>query len=228
MEKRSVAQAPRSQSPAELKRIIELDRGGTPYLVVRDDSGEQVELVLDDVQLVAVGRDEECELSLCWDNSVSRVHAELMWRAGTWLLLDDGLSRNGSYVNGERVHGRRRLRDADVLLFGATSVLYREPTIRRTASTSAVSGHVAVHVSPAQRKVLVELCRPFADGAGHAVPSTNRAIAASLVLSDEAVKSHMRALFGRFGIEDLPQNAKRARLVEIALQSGIVAPHELL
>ena len=91
-----------------------------------------------------------------------------------------------------------------------------------------VSGHVTVHVSPAQRKVLVELCRPFAEGASHAVPSTNRAIAARLVLSDEAVKSHMRALFGRFGIEDLPQNAKRARLVEMALQSGIVAPHELL
>jgi DNA-binding NarL/FixJ family response regulator len=43
----------------------------------------------------------------------------------------------------------------------------------------------------------------------------------------ETVKTHLRALFDRFDVEDLPHNQKRARLVELALQSGTVTPHEL-
>ena len=47
------------------------------------------------------------------------------------------------------------------------------------------------------------------------------------MLSLDAVKSHMRALFARFGLDDLPQNEKRVRLVERALQTGTVSEHEL-
>jgi hypothetical protein len=43
----------------------------------------------------------------------------------------------------------------------------------------------------------------------------------------DAVKTHLRALFGKFGIEDLPQNQKRVRLVELALKNGIVTPRDL-
>jgi len=77
------------------------------------------------------------------------------------------------------------------------------------------------------RWVLVALCRPFADGARHAVPSTNRQIASELVLSADAIKSHMRALFARLCVGDLPQNAKRARLVELAMGAGLVTSHDL-
>lgn len=30
-----------------------------------------------------------------------------------WTLVDDGLSRDGSFVNGSRVQGRHRLQDRD-------------------------------------------------------------------------------------------------------------------
>lgn len=73
-----------------------------------------------------------------------------------------------------------------------------------------------------QRKVLVALCRPLSAGESPAVPATNRAIAEELVLSVEAVKTHMRALFARFGVEELAQNKKRARVVELAAQAGLV------
>jgi len=36
------------------------------------------------------------------------------------------------------------------------------------------------------------------------------------------VKTHLRVLYGKFGIEDLPQNRKRARLAEVVLQQGLV------
>jgi hypothetical protein len=41
------------------------------------------------------------------------------------------------------------------------------------------------------------------------------------------VKTHLRALFGRFGVEHLPQNQKRARLVQLALDGGAVSPADL-
>ncbi len=44
-----------------------------------------------------------------------------------WVLVDEGLSRNGSFVNGERVEGRRLLDDGDELRFGRTLLRYRAP-----------------------------------------------------------------------------------------------------
>jgi DNA-binding NarL/FixJ family response regulator len=75
--------------------------------------------------------------------------------------------------------------------------------------------------------VLVALCRPFRDGAAFATPATNQQIAGELHLSVDAVKSHLRALFEKFGVTDLPQNAKRVALVERALQSGLISERDL-
>ena len=46
-------------------------------------------------------------------------------------------------------------------------------------------------------------------------------------LSLDAVKTHLRTLFRKLGIEHLPQNQKRARLAEMALQYGLVSTREL-
>src|ERR671934_155109 len=48
-----------------------------------------------------------------------------------------------------------------------------------------------------------------------------------LSLSIDAVKTHLRALYRRFGIEQMPQNQKRARLAWDALQSGFISSREL-
>jgi DNA-binding NarL/FixJ family response regulator len=53
------------------------------------------------------------------------------------------------------------------------------------------------------------------------VPATNRAIAEELVLSVEAVKTHIRSLFAKFAVEDLPQNRQRVRLAELAHRAGV-------
>ena len=71
-----------------------------------------------------------------------------------------------------------------------------------------------------QREVLIALARPFARESGYSVPATNRQIADETHLSVDAVKRHLRILFERFGIGSLPQNEKRVRLVELALQAG--------
>jgi hypothetical protein len=82
-------------------------------------------------------------------------------------------------------------------------------------------------VSDAQRRVLLALCRPYKEPGPFTTPATNQEIASELFLSVEAVKTHLRALFAKFGVEDLPQNQKRARLIERAFQTGLVSERDL-
>ena len=223
---------PRQTSAPELKAQIEAERGGRPFLVLRDGAGEQRIVVVEEgTAELWIGRGEAAGLRLEWDEEVSALHAQIEVVGGECTLLDDGLSRNGSFVGEQRVHGRRLLRDGDTLRFGRTRVLFRRPGEGGGSAPEAtvVASEVpaAATVSPGQRRVLIVLCRPFKDGSTFATPPTNQAIAAELHLSVDAIKTHMRALFEKLGVEDLPQNQKRLALVERALQSGVVAPREL-
>jgi pSer/pThr/pTyr-binding forkhead associated (FHA) protein len=144
-----------------------------------------------------------------------------------WTLVDDGLSRNGSFVNGSRVHGRHRLHDRDRMCFGNTHVVYRQAASDQGSESTARAAESpgAIPLTETQRKVLIALCRPVAE-ASAAIPATNPQIAAEVFLSVDAVKAHLRVLFDRFGLGDLPQNEKRSRLVSIALDSGVLARHD--
>jgi len=216
-------------TPVELKAQIEAERLGAPFLVHRDGDGEQ-RIVTLAAEAVWVGRRDTVGLCLAWDAQVSSVHAELEPGGGEWTLVDDGLSRNGSFVNGERVNGRRRLRDRDMLRFGRTVVLFRAPAdvgVQQSTMMADDGMLVAANLSETQRKVLVALCRPFKDGASHATPATNQQIADELFLSVQAVKAHLRALFEKFSVEDLAQNSKRAALVHRALGSGLISNRDL-
>ena len=220
---------PRQTSAAELKAQIEAERGGRPFLVFRDGAGAQRIVTIEQgATELWVGRGEAAGLRLDWDPEVSALHAQVEVVAGECTLLDDGLSRNGSFVNTERVHGRRRLRDGDTLRFGQTTVLFRRPGESAPEAT-VLAGEVptAAAISPGQRRVLLALCRPFKDGSSFATPPTNQAIAEELHLSVDAVKTHLRALFEKLELEDLPQNRKRLALIEKALQSGVVTPRDL-
>ena len=214
------------QTPAELKEVIAAERTGSPFLVWRTDQGVQQLLLLDQERWrVTIGRDAAADVPLAWDAEVSRTHALLEQVGRGWTVVDDGLSRNGSFVNGARVVGRRRLRDKDRLVFGATPVTYRETTGAITQTASAIDTPAAIPLSPMQRKVLIALCRPVHDSAS-AIPATNRQIAEEVYLSVDAVKAHLRVLFERYGLSQLPQNEKRARLVAAVLDAGVLAPRD--
>jgi DNA-binding CsgD family transcriptional regulator len=218
-----------SASAAELKRRLEAERAGLPFLEYRDGSGEQRLLVLDEgIMRVSVGRRPEADLALTWDSEVSRLHAVLERVAGEWTVVDDGLSANGTYAGEHRISGRRRLQAGDVLRFGRTLVMFHDPAFHGDGATSKDSDLAAIaRISPAQRQVLVALCRPFAGGALLASPPSNQDIADALFLSVDAVKTHLRTLFAKFGIEALPQNQKRVELVRRALASGLVTERDL-
>jgi class 3 adenylate cyclase len=69
------------------------------------------------------------------DDEISRVHVELELSAAGWMASDDGLSRNGTFVNGVRIARRHRLRDGDVLGIGRTRIEYRCPADGSTVAT---------------------------------------------------------------------------------------------
>lgn len=225
----SEAPGPRPQTAPELKAQIETERLGRPFLVYRDAEGDQQILVVEEgATSLWVGRSSSADIELDFDDQVSKLHAQLEVVGDECTLLDDGLSTNGSFVNEERVSGRQLLRDGDVLRFGRSSIVYRQPIAGGQDSTVAAGDMgAAAGISPAQKRVLVELCRPFKDAAAFATPATNQEIADALTLSVDAVKTHMRALFEKFAVEELPQNRKRVAVVERALGTGIIATRDL-
>jgi pSer/pThr/pTyr-binding forkhead associated (FHA) protein len=217
-------------SPAELQQRIHAERRGTPFLVYRDGVGNQILLDLAcQPERITVGRRAGNDVTLDWDAQVSRVHATLCCLGGNeWVVNDDGLSHNGTWVNGERVTGDRRLRDGDMIAIGDTKLEYRAPGgDSQSAPTMTAAGvQPGARLTPAQRRVLVALCRPFKDSS-YAAAASNQRIADELVVSVDAVKTNMRALFEIFGVEDLPQNQKRAALAQRALQSGAIQKRDL-
>jgi hypothetical protein len=106
---------------------IEAERRDQTLLVFHDAVGKQHVVDLDEGRdCVSIGRRVENDVALSWDRDVSRHHAELRNTPEGWVLVDQS-SRNGSYVNGERVTAERRLHGGDVMRFGDTVLLFREP-----------------------------------------------------------------------------------------------------
>ena len=220
--------SPSRASPAELVARLAAERLGEPFLLHRDRQGAQVitPLVARSATLT-IGRAPGNDVPIDWDENVSRVHAELVRLDIEWAVADDGLSRNGTFVNGARVTGRRRLRGGDTIRVGKTLVTYCASAPSATHTAMVADLPTAATLSPAQRRVLIALARPFRDPGGVVTPATNAQIADELFLSIDAVKTHLRALGAKFGVQDLPQNQKRAKLVERAFATGVLNPRDL-
>jgi pSer/pThr/pTyr-binding forkhead associated (FHA) protein len=216
-------------TPVELQRRLAVERRGVPFLVFRGPEGdERLHELAPDADRVTIGRRPEADVALPWDTGVSRLHAVLERVAGEWTVVDDGLSRNGTYLGAERLVGRRRLCDGDVIRAGRTLLAYRKPTGGDLGATSLGDDLGGIlHVSPAQRRVLVALARPHLERGDYATPASNQDIADELFLSVDAVKTHLRALFVKFGIEQLPQNRKRMALVERGIRTGLVTERDV-
>jgi DNA-binding transcriptional ArsR family regulator len=209
------------------RRAAELT--GRPFVIFRDDAGlQQLVALPDGPGAVPIGREPDGGIRLGWDARVSRVHALLERVGGEWTIVDDGLSRNGTYINGARLLARRRLADGDTVACGSVTILYRNPsTSLRTETVNApLDVPASRRLTPAQRNVLVALCRPLRDSP-HASPATNKQIAEELSVSIDAVKTHLRRLAESFGVDALPQNSKRSALAWKALEEGAVTAREL-
>jgi pSer/pThr/pTyr-binding forkhead associated (FHA) protein len=111
-----------------------------PRLLVRGGAERGKEIILTQDNLT-IGRQEESDVFVA-DRLASRRHARLQRQQGQYVLHDCG-SRNGTFVNGERIPDCHVLRDGDEIQIGlefkalyvdpeATGALVTEALVRRS------------------------------------------------------------------------------------------------
>jgi pSer/pThr/pTyr-binding forkhead associated (FHA) protein len=215
-------------SGADIKARLEAERSGLPFVHYRDGVQRQ-RIVFLGAERCEIGRlvDGDRGIRLEWDEQVSRAHAVLEQVGGVWTVVDDGLSRNGTFINGEWIRGQVRLADGDVVTCGSVRLTFRDPSSANARETAAALAlHRSVRLSETQREVLVALCRPLLERT-RATPATNKEIALEIRREVDTVKTHLRRLATTLGVDDLPQNRKRAELAWRAIDEGLVHDRDI-
>jgi pSer/pThr/pTyr-binding forkhead associated (FHA) protein len=174
-----------------------------------------------DADRVTVGKDEGNNVTLSSDPTASRLHAAFERFGSGWCVIDLG-SRNGTHVNGERILGPRALHPGDEILIGGTRLVFRDDAGRKQSTT--LTGRRPPELTHREHQVLLALCRPVLSGDLLTEPASVRTIAAELVLTEDAVKKHLRRLYEKFHIDERPA---RGRLANEAIRSGAVALGDL-
>lgn len=170
-----------------------------------------------------VGNAAENDISLAEDPTVSRLHAVIERFAAGWCVTDLG-SSNGTWVNGERIFSAHRIRHGDEIRIGQTRLTFRDSAAAGGAETEAEAGPPSL--TRRERDVLLSLCRPLLDRDMFTEPSSTRAIADELVITQAAVKQHLANLYDKFGVASSDAN-RRARLANEALRRGAISLSQL-
>ncbi|MGZ6840099.1 MAG: FHA domain-containing protein [Frankiaceae bacterium] len=108
-------------------------------LSYQNHAGRELVLSLSSGERFSIGRAPGSDIQLPWDDAVSRRHARIERSGDDWVVVDDGTSSNGTFVNEEQVSGKRRLRDGDVVRAGATRMTFHERVGGPQRTTSEAS-----------------------------------------------------------------------------------------
>jgi DNA-binding NarL/FixJ family response regulator len=178
-----------------------------------------LDLVPLESERVTLGKDASNDVVLDADPTVSRLHAVLERFASGWVLRDLG-SRNGTFVNGERVFGERVLRAGDEMRFGQTRVVYRADATAPDA-TATETAQPPPALTQCERDVLLSLCAPLLWGSLFTEPASVRDVASELVVTEAAVRQHLLRLYEKFGVPDGGER-RRVQLANEAITRGAV------
>lgn len=193
------------------------------HLEIWKPSGRQ--LITLGGERVTVGKSSANFVSLNHDSTVSRVHAVLENLGYAWSIRDVG-SRNGTYLNGEKISAERVLRSGDELRVGKSRLVFWE--VKDTDETTG-GGEETVSVAPTQppprltpreHEVLVVLCRPLVSGDPFPEAVSVRQMAQELFVTEAAIKQHLQNLYDKFAIP--PEGERRVRLANEAIRRGAV------
>ena len=173
---------------------------------------------------ITIGQSPTNDVPLAFDRTVSRVHCVLERVASRWCVRDLS-SRNGTFVNGERIWGEQPLSAGDEIRVGSVRFVARldDAGARGDETVGAETGPA---LTRREREVLVALCSPMFSGDVFREPASTRQIASDLVVTEAAVKQHLSRLYDKFGIVE--QEGRRARLANEAIQRGAVSTAEIL
>ena len=190
----------------------------TPFLRV-EDNGEVVSLR---GEVTTVGRGQGVDIRLD-DPSVSRLHAELVRRGPYVYVVDLGLSRNGTRVNGRPI-ARRVLERRRRAEFRRGPLPDRRPPAGGPGGGRTAPGG-RPDLTRREVDVLTALCRPALSDEAFAMPATAHEIAADLVVTEAAVKQHLLRLYQKFRVPEGPN--RRTRLANEVVALGLVRPMPL-
>lgn len=197
------------------------------HLEVSKPSGREL-IPLEGLRMT-LGKASTNAVSLEHDETVSRLHAVLENLGFAWSIRDLG-SRNGTYLNGERITAERVLRSGDEVRVGKTRLLFWE--VRDSGegkvdeeTMTAQPMELPPRLTPRELDVLVVLCRPLvSDDAFPELPSVRR-MAGELFVTEAAVKQHLQNLYDKFSIP--ADGDRRVRLANEALRRGAVTLAQL-
>jgi hypothetical protein len=136
-------------------------------------------------------------------------------------VVDLGLSRNGTRVNGRPV-ARRVLDEGDVLSFGAARGRIGGIPPEEIAADVELRRSPVPELTRRELDVLTSLCRPALSDEAFATPATAHEIATDLVVTEAAVKQHLLRLYQKFRISEGPN--RRTRLANEVVALGLVRP----
>ncbi len=175
-------------------------------------------------QRVTLGRGASNDVALTWDPRASYVHAVVERLASEWTIRDVG-SRNGTFLNGERIFAERVIRPGDDLRLGDTRLVLG--VVRRTTDpTTTEFGGRPPELTAREKAVLLALCRPVHSGNMLTEPATMAQIAGELVVSISVVKKHLLRLYQKFDIHE-EGHRRRGALANEAIRRGAVNLAEL-
>ena len=177
---------------------------------------------------VTLGKAASNAVSLEHDPTVSRLHAVLENHGSAWSIRDVG-SRNGTYVNGEKIESERVLRAGDEVRVGKSRLIFQhvrqagEPADEATIVPDA--SQLPPRLTRREFDVLVVLCRPLVSTDPFPEPASVRRMAGELYVTEAAVKQHLQNLYDKFAIP--AQGDRRVRLANEALRRGAVTIAQL-
>jgi pSer/pThr/pTyr-binding forkhead associated (FHA) protein len=193
-----------------------------PFLEVWRQAG--ADLVQLDGDRLTVGRADGNDIVLADDGQVSRVHAVFERLAGAWSVRDVS-SRNGTFVNGNRVSGEARVSPGDEVRIGRTRIVVRGDRSQDSADVTEAQAPPP-QLTPRERDVLIALFRPMTGAEMFTEPASTRQIAQELWVSEAAVKQHLLRLYEKFGVGGEGER-RRTRLANEALRRGAITLAEV-
>ena len=182
------------------------------------------ELITLSGQRVTVGKASTNIVSFKHDSTVSRLHAVLENLGFAWSVRDVG-SRNGTYVNGEKISAERVLRSGDELRVGKSRLVFWEvkegdETTAGEATISAAPSQLPPRLTRRELEVLVVLCRPLVSDDPFPEAVSVRQMAQELFVTEAAIKQHLQNLYDKFAIP--AEGERRVRLANEAIRRGAV------
>ena len=94
----------------------------TVYVLVKSGPIEGHKYAVKSDSPILIGRSEEANIRIAYDEYCSRKHAKVYWDNDK-CYLQDLESTNGTYVNGAKINGKLELSNNDIIALGSTELI---------------------------------------------------------------------------------------------------------